>query len=151
MSCVAREKMEGDPHLLPRELLQVAVVEGAVGGAQAVVHRPVGEAHGARVGGVVDVLGGVGDHARVVRGEPREATDDVGDGVMEVDLHGGEDGNMAAGPRVKGASRRTRRVGRWTGDGEKTYRVCRTAADGSDIPVEGPEHPSGQRKDDTTS
>jgi hypothetical protein len=86
-AAVAGQEVEGDPHAMVGQRLEVAIVEGLVGRADALVHRPVVELDHAAVGRVVDVLRAVGDDLGGAMIEAGEASDHIGGSVVEVDLH----------------------------------------------------------------
>lgn len=62
---VAGEEVEGEPDVVVGEFAEVAVVEEFVGGADAAEHGSVVELDDAGLGGVIDVLGAVGDRGGV--------------------------------------------------------------------------------------
>ena len=86
-AAVARQKMERNPYLVVGEFLEIAVVEHLVGRSDPIVHGAVMEMGGALVGGIIHVLGTVGDYLRIAVGEARMTGNDVSGGVVEIDLH----------------------------------------------------------------
>ncbi len=84
---VAGEEVEGEPDVVVGEFAEVAVVEEFVGGTDAAEHGPVVEFDHAGLGGVIDVLGTVGDRASVWMLESGHAGQDVGYPMMKVYLH----------------------------------------------------------------
>jgi hypothetical protein len=84
---VAGQEVEGEPDVVIGEFAEVAVVEEFVGGADAAEHGSVVEFDHAGSGGVIDVLGAVGDRVGVWMLESGHAGHDVGYSVMKVYLH----------------------------------------------------------------
>lgn len=86
-SVVAGQEMKGDPDQVVGQVIGIARVKHVMGGTDAGIEGLNVKMDRAAAGGIVHILGGMGDNLGLVPGKPGQAGGNIGGGVMEINLH----------------------------------------------------------------